>query len=243
MSQASFGARFEALLGTRRVAEIIDALGTRPVLLLAGDPGVGKSSVARALAARIGGAAGGTGACVRAEATRRGFTLEAFNSFLVEHPEEDISIDAAAAITVACGDVAVFESRLAGHLGWWLRGHGRAGLRTVYLQCAPHEQARRLLAREGASARHDATVSRMEAAATLADCARVLRDAGAEMEAAAEIVEAQASRMTEERRRLYERYGAILDDPTVYDEMIDTTQATIEECVEWILRAAGGCSV
>lgn len=139
MSGSRFASRVEDLLGVDRTAAILRAMTSVPMVLLAGDPGVGKSAIARGLAQSLGGSAGGTGACVRALAASRGLSLEAFNASLAAHPEEEVAIDALAAETVARGEIVVFESRLAGHLGRWLRGHGRECIFTLYLRCEPVE--------------------------------------------------------------------------------------------------------
>ncbi len=234
MSGADFARRFEGLLGAARISAVVHAMTVNPVVLLAGDPGVGKSSIARGLSQRLGGCAGGTGACVRALATSRGLSLEAFNVVLAANPDEDVAIDALAAETVARGDVVVFESRLAGHLGRWLRGRGRVGILTLYLRCEPVEQALRLVQREGGTALRDAIAPLLQGITdgSLVACARTLRSHA--VLAAAEIIERHASRTETDRGRMRDLYGVELDDADAYDAILDTTNASIDACAAQI---------
>ena len=211
-------------------------MSDEPVILLAGDPGVGKSTIARALAHRLGGSSGGTGSCVRAMAASKGLSLEAFNALLAERPDEDVAIDALAAQRVARGEFAVFESRLAGHLGRWLRNCGRVGAVAIYLRCAPVEQALRLLRREGSLAMREVAAAYLADARfdSLEACASALRE-GAMGDAAA-ILERQAARTAADRARMRALYGVELDEKGLYDEVIDTTRASIDGCVVGLER-------
>lgn len=239
MSAAVFAARFQGLLGAARVAQVLSAMSDRPGILLAGDPGVGKSTVAKALAARLGGDCGGTGASVRAAAAERRLSLADFNALLAARPEEDFAIDARAASVVARGDHAVFESRMTGHIGRWLGARGRSRLVTVYLRCEAPEQAVRLAAREDPSADRGAIEWALRAIPTSAldACARTLRGAGAAVAGAAAVVEREAARLTSERARMWERYGVELDDPSVYDLVVDTTALSVDATVTLVEAA------
>jgi len=190
-------------------------------------------------------------ACVRAEASRRGLTLDAYNEVLREHPAEDAALDAynevlrehpaedaaldaLLAMKIARGDVVVFESRLAGHLGRWLRGHRRDGLVSLYLRCAPAEQALRLIGREGSPALRDAVAPGIGAsdAGSLDACARHLRAMGGAALEAEAIVARQAARMDSDRERLLKLYGVFIDDLACFDEVFDTSVRSIAACVE-----------
>ena len=238
MSATHFGARLEAKLGTTRVESILRAITDRPVVLLAGDPGVGKSTIARELARRVGGSAGGTGSCVRAEAAARGLSLEAFNSVLQADPREDSAIDARAATSIARGDSIVFESRLAGHLGRWLTAHGRSGISSIYLSCEAVVQALRLLEREDGRASRDLIEPLLRAppmAASLVECAVVLRGHPGPASKAVTIIEREAARTISDRARLRSLYGVEFDDPSACDHVVDTTLSSVAACVDSVL--------
>ncbi|MBP6830194.1 MAG: AAA family ATPase [Deltaproteobacteria bacterium] len=238
MSATHFGARLETILGTTRVETILRAITDRPVVLLAGDPGVGKSTIARELARRVGGSADGTGSCVRAEATARGLSLEAFNALLRADPHEDSAIDARAATLIARGDSIVFESRLAGHLGRWLTAHGRSGISSIYLRCEAVVQALRLVEREDGRATREAIEPLLRTppmAASLIEHALVLRGHPGPASKAATIIEREAARTIADRARLRSLYGVEFDDPSAYDHVFDTTLSSVAACVDSIL--------
>lgn len=241
MSARLFAGRFEELLGAARVAEIEAAMTDEATILLAGDPATGKTSVARRLAEYLESTADGTGALVRRMAAEAGVSLADFNARLESRPETDHALDAAAALAIARGEAVVFESRLAGHLGSWLRRRGRRGLVTVYLTCAPARQARRLVAREGGAALaavvDTALIADPAATSSLEGCAAILRGLGApEASRAAALLDVEASRASEDRGRMRRRYGVSLDDPEVYDVVLDTTESTIDEVARLVLE-------
>lgn len=243
MKGSIFAGRFEALVGSERFERILGGVSAAPTILIAGEPGTGKSSVALQLAASLGGAVSGTGAIVRAMAATEGMTLAEYNRLLEADPDADLALDARAAAMIAHGDAVVFESRLAGHLGAWLRSHGREGLATLLLRCAPRELARRLVTREG-SARLGAEVACTLAEAgdvqTLDECIVALEASqNPDARAAVPVLAAQIARTAAERRRMLERYGVRVDDPRAYDAVLDTSALSVTECASRALRLAG----
>jgi cytidylate kinase len=243
VTPSTFGARFESLVGRMGVESIISVMRSAPTILLAGEAGTGKSSVAAALATALGGTVCGTGAIVRTMASDTGVTLAEYNRHLAQDPAADVALDARAAAMIARGDAAVFESRLAGHLGTWLHSRGRAGLTTVLLRCAPVELARRLVTRE-ASPQLGTEVVRVLAAAgevsTLTDCIIALASSQSALaRAAIPVLEAQIHRTVADRRRLHERYGVEVNDPAAYDAVLDTSTLDVTACTTQVLALAG----
>lgn len=170
-------------------------------------------------------------------------TLAEYNLHLAQDPAADVTLDARAAAMIARGDAVVFESRLAGHLGTWLRGRGRAGLKTVLLRCAPVELARRLVTRE-ASPQLGTEVVRVLAAAgemlTLPDYIIALASSQSALaRAAIPMLEAQIHRTVADRRRLHERYGVEVNDPEAYDAVLDTSALDVTACTTQVLALAG----
>lgn len=243
MTRSAFATRFEALLGTERVGAILASLGDAPTILLAGDPGTGKSTIAAQVATQLGGAVSGTGALVRAMAITSGMTLAQYNRHLELHPDADVALDAHAAEVIARGEVVVFESRLAGHLGNWLRARGRHGLTSILLRCEPREQACRLIARE-ASPRLRGEIEPLLAAGpeprSLGDCLATLRATGfSSAREAIPVLEAQVARTDADRARMLARYGVGIDDPSGYDVVLDTSGLGVTECTARILQTVG----
>lgn len=240
MSARLFAGRFEESLGTARIAEIEAAMTDEATILLAGDPATGKTSVARRLAEYLESTADGTGALVRRLAAEAGVSLADFNARLESRPESDHALDAAAALAIARGEAAVFESRLAGHLGCWLRRRGRRGLVTVYLTCSPVRQARRLAEREGGAALGKVVDAALNVAApvcSLEECAVILRRLGTpEASPAAALLGSEGARSSADRERMRRRYGVSLDDPKVYDVVLDTTGLSIDEVARQVLE-------
>ena len=239
MSAALFAHRFEEVVGEARIATIDAAMTDEATILLAGDPATGKTSVALRLAEYLESTADGTGALVRRLAAKSGVSLADFNAQLESHPESDHALDAEAALAIARGDVVVFESRLAGHLGSWLRRRGRRNLVTVYLTCAPVQQARRLVAREGGDTLRevvDAALNKDASARSLEGCAAILRRLGIpEASTAADLLDAEGVRASADRERMRRRYGVSLGDPEVYDVVLDTTELTVDAVARRLL--------
>ncbi len=133
---------FERMLGLERVRAILSEMGTAPVVLIAGAQASGKSTVAKEIARATGVEVMSTGAIVRGLAGNLAAVRSApFGAF-------DVQVDAGIAREVARGSARVFEGRMAGFIGSWLRAKGRAGLLRVRLDAGCGERARRLLGRE-----------------------------------------------------------------------------------------------
>ncbi|MFO0647982.1 MAG: AAA family ATPase [Polyangiales bacterium] len=240
MTHASLAEAFDCRLGTAGVTAITATFVDAPTILLAGDPGTGKSAIAANLAAQIGRPAAGTGSLVRATAAASGMTLAEYNRHLATNPDADVALDVAAATLVARGDVAVFESRLSGHLGGWLRSLGRRGLISILLRCEPREQALRLLAREASPSLFDEVEPLLTDALSvrsLDECIAPLRVFHCiAARKAVEVIEAQAARTRTDRERLRALYGIACDDPSAFDATLDTTHLTVQQCADVVMR-------
>src|SRR5262245_40754400 len=119
--------------GERALADLEKSFSTSPVVLIAGQQCTGKGTVAPLVAKAISQRAkvSGTGKLMREAAQRAHKSIEEFVSTV--SPDVDVELDWRAAELIARGDVDVFESRLAGHLGAFLRKLGRTNLVSVYL--------------------------------------------------------------------------------------------------------------
>jgi CMP/dCMP kinase len=107
---------------------------SEPIVTLTGPPGSGKSTAGRLAAARLGLEYVSAGDLFRAEAARRGLSLEAFSKRAEASPELDRALDAQ---MVALADPARFlEGRITGAL---LR---RRGVPTLYLVVTAQEDVR-----------------------------------------------------------------------------------------------------
>jgi cytidylate kinase len=248
MSPAAFGIAFERVAGSGAVARIVDSFTDTPVLLLAGDQVSGKSTAAKLLADRLGGTAGSTGALVRMRAAELGLTFDAYNARLRHDPEVDVRHDHLAASAIAAGRVVVFESRLAGHLGSWLRALGRTELHSVYLHCPPIERALRVLERATSAA------VRERVARTLDDVPdatfeQIVRRLAASPEpgvlGVAEQLRFAAARDANDQARIRAIYGVDYTDISVFDARIDTSRGSPAATADAIIhawRSAGGRS-
>ena len=134
------------VVGAAAIAGLKAGFSEKPVVLIAGDQLTGKSTAAETVAKALGGPASGTGRLMRAAAADKGLPVE---EFVKSVPASfDVELDWQAAKKIAKGDVAVFESRLAGHLGRMLQELGRKNVTSVYLVASPRERALRYLSRE-----------------------------------------------------------------------------------------------
>lgn len=115
-----------------------------PVLItISGEPGSGKTTVARLLAKRLGLPHVYAGDLYRQEAKSRGLSLEEFNRLCERDHSIDRALDARMKARAREGNV-VLEGRLAGYLA------AEAGLRSVkaWLTASDEVRARRVAQRE-----------------------------------------------------------------------------------------------
>ena len=235
-----FAQAFLNVAGPNAVKDLIASFTKDPVVLIAGDQLTGKSTAARAVASALDGKASGTGKLVRKEAESRGLSIEEMSKDLADEPDFDAKIDLRAAGVIAQGDAAAFESRLAGHLGEFLKELGRENVLSVYLACGPKERALRYVAREcGDDARTRIEPQlKVDPDASLKDCLLAL--GGIDDPAAQEVAgkfDGIASRDQNDKGRLMALYGVDYQDRSVFDVVIDTTRMTPEQVKEAILEA------
>jgi cytidylate kinase len=177
MSDPSFLAAFERVIGSGARDELTSVVANTPIVLISGDQCTGKGTAAALLVERLGMRQGSTGGVLRALAKEHGVDIESMSALLsgrsvmrggrsivladldVGSAEDvDVRLDFRAAIAIMRGQLprsdgqtealSVFESRLAGQLGRLLFGLGRQRLLSVYLCASPRVQAMRYLERE-----------------------------------------------------------------------------------------------
>ncbi|MHB8732138.1 MAG: (d)CMP kinase [bacterium] len=110
------------------------------IITVSGEPGAGKSTVARALAQALGLRYLSSGEIFREEARRRGLTVAALGRLAEQDLSIDRAIDQAQVAEARAGDIVV-ESRLS---GWLVDGDVR-----VWLRAPVEVRARRVAARDG----------------------------------------------------------------------------------------------
>jgi cytidylate kinase len=113
------------------------------LITISGVPGSGKTTVAKLLAQRLGLPHVYAGDLFRREATRRGLTLEQFNSLCEQDHSIDRQLDADMAERARRGNV-VLEGRLAG----FLAAENRLDALKVWLDADDEVRARRVAERE-----------------------------------------------------------------------------------------------
>jgi cytidylate kinase len=113
-----------------------------PVIVVSGPPGSGKSTIARALAERLGLRYFYTGRIFRELASRLGVSVVELSRIAEEDPSIDLEIDRRTVEEASRGGVVV-DSHLA---GWVLAGIADF---SVYLKAPPSVRAERVAGREG----------------------------------------------------------------------------------------------
>ncbi|MDO8425083.1 MAG: cytidylate kinase family protein [bacterium] len=114
-------------------------------ITISGTPGSGKSTAARTLARQLGYARVNGGDIYRAEAKRRGMTVNEFGAWLKEHPEWDEQLDAQLMHEGAARDNVILEGRLTGLM---TKRDGIAALR-VWMSASQDTRIGRLASRDG----------------------------------------------------------------------------------------------
>jgi cytidylate kinase len=117
----------------------------RSVVTIGGPPGSGKSTAGRLVAERLGLEYRSAGEVFRAEARRRGLTVEEFNRYAEDHPEVDRDLDQAMQSSATPG--RLLEGRVQGAL---CRRNGVA-VHYVLVTATVEERVRRLASRDGQS--------------------------------------------------------------------------------------------
>jgi cytidylate kinase len=240
LPSGGFAEAFAKVGGANAVQDLVANFTSEPVVLIAGDQLTGKSTAARAVASELGGEASGTGKVVRKLAEERGISIEEMSKDLKDEPELDAQIDLRAANMIGQGDASAFESRLAGHLGEFLKGLGRENIMSVYLACGPKERALRYINREqgeDARARIEPQLN-VPADASLRDCLIALGDIDdPAAQAVAKKFDGIASRDANDKSRLMALYGVDYQDRSAFDVVIDTTGKTPDQVQQAIVEA------
>jgi cytidylate kinase len=236
---------FVRVVGPAAVTDLMASFTERPVLLLSGGQLTGKSATARILAERLGGAPRSSGSIVRSMAAECGISVEEMGRLLAADPDSDVRIDHEAARVIAHGEAVVFESRLAGHLGAWLRELGRRRLFSVHLMCSPRERFVRFVYRE-VSAEASRRVSAALPSGWDIDPAEELRVLRALADADAQRIERRmveaSGRDAEDRWRLAGVYGFDYGERSPHDATIDTSPLTVLETADRIWGLLGGAA-
>jgi cytidylate kinase len=113
------------------------------LITISGEPGSGKTTVARMLAQRLGIPHVYAGDLYRQEAKRRGLTLEQFNALCEQNHAIDRNLDEAMAARAEQGNV-ILEGRLAG----FLAAEARLDALKVWLTASEEVRAKRVATRE-----------------------------------------------------------------------------------------------
>lgn len=214
---------FEKKIGAAQMAALKSSLSAKPVVLIAGDQLTGKSTAAKSVALALHGEASGTGRLMRAAAEQANKPIE---EFVKAVPADfDVELDWQATKKIAKGDVAVFESRLAGHLGQMLERMGRKNVVSVYLVASPRERALRYLQRELSPEVRERVEAKLQlpANATLEQAMQAivaLDDPDANK--IASMWRDIAKRDDVDKARLLELYGVDYQDRSAFDVVVST---------------------
>lgn len=242
MSAHPLAVVFEQVLGASSLQALRAAASDEPVILIGGNQLTGKSTAAECIARTLGGEVGGTGSVAREEAAREGLSIEAWSIRQEGSPGADVALDYRAAMAIASGRIAVFESRLAGHLCRLLSSIGRRNLFSVLLVCTPRERALRHLEREVDRAARDLVepglphsgpselLGWIELVASAAP-----RDLSASLRARATQV---AERDERERARLLKLYEVELAAERAFDTVLRADGLTPDQVALEVLRRA-----
>lgn len=230
----SFATAFLRVKGPTALSDLQALFSDKLLVTFGGDQLTGKSTQSKGLAAMLKGTAGSTGSIVRKLAADAGYKPEDIGEFakaLQKDPSTDVDLDYRALQLMAKGDVMTFESRLAGHLGDFLRQLGRKNVVSVYLKCDPKELALRYVQRE-VSPEARARIEPLLVVPKGASFAQALEALGkiddADAKAVATKAQDIAGRDTTDLSRLKALYGVNYQDTSAFDLVVDTTGKTPE---------------
>ena len=126
----------------------MSAASTTPTVTVGGLAGTGSSTLSRLLADRLGLTYEYAGAIFRAEAARRGLSVEEFNVLCESDPAVDRSLDQRQLELLRAGGL-LLEGRMA---GWLAHDDGLDHVLRVWVVCDDDERFRRLGQRDGGPA-------------------------------------------------------------------------------------------
>lgn len=234
---------FARVIGSAAVAALQSTFSRNPVVLIAGDQLTGKSTAAKTVAAALGGEGSGTGRLMRDAAAHAGKPVE---EFVKSVPASfDVELDWEATKKIARGDVAVFESRLAGHIGQMLERLGRTNVVSVYLVASPRERALRYLQRELSPEVRARIEPRLQIAADASleeALAAVVALGDPEASRIATSMKDIAGRDAIDHARLKKLYDVDYQDRSSFDVVVVTDGKTPEQVQAEILDAVKGAA-
>ena len=177
---------------------------------VSGLPGSGTSTLVALLASCLGLTSLNGGDVFRAEAARRGVSVQEFSAICEREPEVDIELDALLRERMADSEgPGIIESRLA---GWWAfesRTRGRTAMpidkaAKIWIAVEEEERMRRIVEREGGTMQERTRENR--------------------------------ARAEQDRQRYRDLYGIDIDDMTPYDAVIDGTRLSAEQVRDLVLE-------
>jgi cytidylate kinase len=167
-------------------------------------------------------------------------TFDAYNALLRDDPDADVRGDHLAATAIAVARVVVFESRLAGHLGSWLRALGRRELHSVYLHCPPVERALRVVERATSRDVRERIAGSLDdaAGASFEDVlGHLTASSDPDLLRVAEQLRFAAVRDANDQARIRSVYGIDYTDTSVFDHCVDTSLGDPASTTAAVLRA------